>query len=49
MTIFILAQRDPMNEKSNYPPYNSTVFFRIGELLNNSVYSNFFDSILFIT
>lgn len=35
MTAFILAQRDPMNEKSTYPPYNSTVFFRSGELLNN--------------
>ena len=27
MTTFILTQRDPMNEKSNYPPYDSTVFF----------------------
>lgn len=35
MTTFVLAQRDPMNEKSTYPSYNSKVFFRSGELLNN--------------
>ena len=35
MTTFVLAQRDPMNEKSTYPRYNSKVFFRSGELLNN--------------
>ena len=33
MTTFVLAQRDPMNEKSTYPPYNSTVFFRSGEII----------------
>ena len=49
MTTFILAQRDPMNEKSTYPQYNSMVFFRGGELLNKSTYFNFLGSILFIT
>lgn len=35
-----------MNEKSNYPPYDSTVFFRSGEL---STYFTFLDWILVIT